>query len=137
LSQNPTSKPQTASPTINVTPLIDVLLVLLIIFMVIAPRREAQLPVRAPDKSPLQSDLRPSEMLMLTVTGEWQLALNTMPITDSELGPVLKVLMEQRDAESRVLLIKAPQIVPYESVISLVDLAKGSGVTTIGLLADS
>jgi biopolymer transport protein ExbD len=137
LSQNPTSKPQTASPTINVTPLIDVLLVLLIIFMVIAPRREAQLPVRAPDKSPLQSDLRPSEMLMLTVTGEWQLALNTRPITDSELGPVLKVLMEQRDAESRVLLIKAPQIVPYESVISLVDLAKGSGVTTIGLLADS
>jgi biopolymer transport protein ExbD len=139
LSQNQSSKKTSAassSPDINVTPLIDVLLVLLIIFMVISPRREAQLPVRAPDKSPAQIDPGPSAVLMLTVSSEFQLALNTKPLMHSELRLVLKDLMEQREAEARALFIKAPPLVPYESVISLVDVAKGSGVMTIGLLAD-
>jgi biopolymer transport protein ExbD len=134
----PANKPRAASvsPNINVTPLIDVLLVLLIIFMVISPRREAHLPVRAPDKSPAQLNPGPSEMLMLTVSSEFQLALNTKPILHSELALVLKDLMAQRAAEARLLFIKAPPLVPYESVISLVDVAKGSGVMTVGLLAD-
>lgn len=124
-----------ASPNINVTPLIDVLLVLLIIFMVISPRREAQLPVKAPQQA--DAGARPSpEMLMLTVSGEFQLALNRKPIIHSELGFVLKDLMQQREADGRVLFIKAPTRVPYESVIALVDVARGSGVTTVGLLAD-
>jgi biopolymer transport protein ExbD len=139
LSQPQPPKPNVspASPNINVTPLIDVLLVLLIIFMVIAPRREAQLPVRAPDKSPAQTDAPPSGMLMLTMSGEMHLALNTRPITEAELPFVLKELMEQRETDDRVLFIKAPQFVPYEAVVSLIDLAKGTGVMTVGLLADS
>jgi biopolymer transport protein ExbD len=137
LSQNQTAnKPNPASsPNINVTPLIDVLLVLLIIFMVISPRREAQLPVKAPQQADTGAKPIP-EMLMLTVSGEFQLALNSKPINHLELGMVLKDLMEQREADGRVLFIKAPNIVPYESVISLVDVAKGSGVMTVGLLAD-
>jgi biopolymer transport protein ExbD len=122
-------------PAINVTPLIDVLLVLIIIFMVIAPRREAQLPVRAPQPAN-GGDPPPSEMLMLTVSNEYQLALNTQPLGNEELGWVLKDLMEQREADARVLFIKAPAILPYDSVVALIDTAKGSGTLTIGLLCD-
>jgi biopolymer transport protein ExbD len=125
----------TASPTINVTPLIDVLLVLLIIFMVISPRREAQLAVKSPQQADDRARPNP-EMLMLTVSDEWQLALNRKPITNNELALVLKDLMEQREADARALFIKAPSLVPYEAVVSLVDIAKGSGVMTVGLLTD-
>jgi biopolymer transport protein ExbD len=124
-----------SSPNINVTPLIDVLLVLLIIFMVISPRREAQLPVKAPQQADEGAKPNP-ETLMLTVSAQFQLALNSKPIIHSELGLVLKDLMQQREADGRMLFIKAPPLVPYESVVSLVDVAKGSGVMTVGLLAD-
>jgi biopolymer transport protein ExbD len=130
-------KPKVAQPkpTINVTPLIDVLLVLIIIFMVIEPSREAQLPVKTPQPANDQGVPSP-EMLMLTVSNDYQLALNTKPVGNDELGWVLKDLMEQRDAEARVLFIKAPALVPYDSVVRLIDTAKGSGTLTIGLLSD-
>ncbi|HLG15510.1 MAG TPA: biopolymer transporter ExbD [Blastocatellia bacterium] len=67
-------------PTINVTPLIDVLLVLLIIFMVIQPHNEMKLEVRAPQPQTQPPQPPPPEMLMLTVTGDFQLALNTTPV---------------------------------------------------------
>ena len=122
-------------PAINVTPLIDVLLVLIIIFMVIAPRREAHLPVKAPQ--PANGGDPPSvEMLMLIVSTDYQLALNTKPVGHEELGFILKDLMEQRTAEARVLFIKAPGILPYDSAVALIDTAKGAGTLTIGLLSD-
>jgi biopolymer transport protein ExbD len=131
----PKSKIAETKPAINITPLIDVLLVLIIIFMVIVPRREAQLPVRAPQ--PANDGDSPSvEMLMLTVSDEYRLALNTKPIGNDELGLILKDLMEQRQAEARMLFIKAPAILPYDSVIALIDTAKGAGTLTIGLLSD-
>jgi biopolymer transport protein ExbD len=123
-------------PNINVTPLIDVLLVLLIIFMVIAPRREAQFPVKVPAPAPEDAPPAP-ETLMLTMSDDFQLALNTKPIGTSELALVLTDLMEQREADMRTLYIKAPPLVPYDSVVSLIDTAKGAGVVTVGLLADS
>ena len=129
-------RPKSVFPNINVTPLIDVLLVLLIIFMVIAPRREAQFPVKAPQ--PATEGARPApDLLMLTVSGDFQLELNTRPVSTGELGVVLADVMEQREAEARTLFIKAPPILPYGAVVSLIDLAKGAGVVTVGLLADS
>ena len=122
-----------APPIINVTPLIDVLLVLLIIFMVIQPQREARLPVRAPAASP---GIASPETLMLTVTSGLQLALNSKPLTLDELLPKLSELMEQRPVDARTLFIKAPRLVQYGSVVLLVDLAKGAGVVTVGLSAD-
>ncbi|MEK6300694.1 MAG: biopolymer transporter ExbD [Acidobacteriota bacterium] len=124
-----------APPTINVTPLIDVLLVLLIIFMVIQPQREAKLPVRAPAAAPIDTPASP-ETLMLTVTSGFQLALNSKPLTLDELLPKLSELMEHRQLDARTLFIKAPRLVQYGSVVLLIDLAKGAGVTTVGLSAD-
>jgi biopolymer transport protein ExbD len=124
-----------APPTINVTPLIDVLLVLLIIFMVLQPQKEAKLPVRAP--APASPGITASpETLMLTVTSEFQLALNSKPLTFDEVLPKLSELMEQRPLDARTLFIKAPRLVQYGSVGLLIDLAKGAGVATVGLVAD-
>lgn len=123
------------SPSINVTPLIDVLLVLLIIFMVIQPHKEAKLPVKAPERA--QTDLPPSpETLMLTVSGDMHLELNSKRIQVESLMPLLTDLMEQRPVDSRTLFIKAPSALMYGPVVLLIDLAKGSGVITVGLVQD-
>jgi len=127
---------RSAVPAINVTPLIDVLLVLLIIFMVIQPQREAKLPVKAPE--PATPETLPSpETLMLTVSIDMQLELNSKRIDVSELLPFLANLMEQRPIDCRTLIIRAPANLAYGSIAMLIDLAKGSGVVTIGLVEDA
>ena len=122
-------------PSINVTPLIDVLLVLLIIFMVIQPHKEAKLPVKAPEHPKIDPPPAP-ETLMLTVSGEMLLRLNSKPIEVGELLPFLADLMEQRTLDTRTLFIKAPSSLAYGSVVLLIDLAKGAGVVTVGLVKD-
>jgi biopolymer transport protein TolR len=124
-----------ASPTINVTPLIDVLLVLLIIFMVIQPQKEARLPVRAPEPAKLDIPASP-ETLMLTVTTNFELALNSRPLALDELLSKLTELMKQRQLDTRTLFIKAPPLLQYDSIVLLIDLAKGAGVVAVGLVAD-
>lgn len=121
-------------PTINVTPLIDVLLVLLIIFMVIQPQKEAKLPVRAPEPAKLDAPASP-ETLMLTVTTNFELALNSKALTLDELPAKLMKLMEKRQLDTRTLFIKAPSLLHYDSIVLLIDLAKGAGVVTVGLVA--
>ena len=122
-------------PVINVTPLIDVLLVLLIIFMVIQPQREAKLPVKAPASAPVDPPPSP-ETLMLTVSGDMRLELNSKPIEVGDLLPLLEDLMERRSVDTRTLFIKAPPLIAYGSVVLLIGLAKGAGVVTIGLVKD-
>lgn len=136
---SPPTPTKTASPNINVTPLIDVLLVLLIIFMVISPRREAQFPVKTPQPaSPTAADTPAQpELVLLTMADDFQLALNHKPIGGDELAIVLSDVMQQREVGARTLFIKAPPLVPYELVVSLIDTAKGAGVVTVGLLASS
>jgi biopolymer transport protein ExbD len=121
------------APAINVTPLIDVLLVLLIIFMVIQPQKEAKLPVRAPEPAPAIVDPSP-DTLMLTVSGDLQLALNSKIVEVGDLLPLLADLMEQRPADARTLFIRAPKGLAYGPVVLLIDLARGAGVVTIGLV---
>lgn len=122
-------------PVINVTPLIDVLLVLLIIFMVIQPHNEAKLPVKAPENAPIDPTPLP-ETLMLSVSGDMRLELNSKPIEVDELLPLLADLMEQRPLDTRTLFIKAPPMLAYGPVVLLIDLAKGAGVVTVGLVKD-
>ena len=128
--------PKRTRPSINVTPLIDVLLVLLIIFMVIAPHRPAKLPVKAPQPLPPNSPPAPAETLMLTVTTDLQMRLNSTPINIEDLPALLSNLMQDRSTDQKTLFIRAPGGLRYDPVLLLVDLAKGAGVSTIGLLAD-
>src|SRR3977135_1566226 len=103
--------------------------------MVIQPHKEAKLPAKPPAPAPI--DLRPSpETLMLSVSGDMQLELNSKPIEVGELLPLLEGLMEGRPLDKRTLFIKAPPVLAYGPVVLLIDLAKGAGIVTIGLVQD-
>jgi biopolymer transport protein ExbD len=71
---------------------------------------------------------------MLSLTETMQLELNSRKIDLSELLPLLTNLMEQRPIDARTLYIRAPERVSYGPVVNLVDLAKGAGVLTVGLM---
>jgi len=130
-----------APPNINVTPLIDVLLVLLIIFMVIQPQKEAKFESQIPQKPQEQSNapVPPSDLLMVDVkmTGsglDQQIELNTKAMTLQELGTTLKDLLEQRP--DKTVFIKAPKDKQYGDIVAVIDTVKGAGAQPIGLQID-
>ncbi len=130
-----------AKPNINVTPLIDVLLVLLIIFMVIQPQKEAKFESQIPQKPQEQSNapVPPSDLLMVDVkmTGsglDQQIELNSRAMTLQELGTTLKDLLEQRP--DKTVFIKAPKDKQYGDIVAVIDTVKGAGAQPIGLQID-
>ena len=130
-----------AKPNINVTPLIDVLLVLLIIFMVIQPQKEAKFESQIPQK-PQESQPNvtpPSDMLMVDVkmsgSGlDQQVELNSKPMSLVELSTTLKDLLEQRP--DKTVFIKAPKDKQYGDIVAVIDTVKGAGAQPIGLQID-
>src|SRR5713226_7448802 len=130
-----------APPNINVTPLIDVLLVLLIIFMVIQPQKEAKFESQIPQK-PQESQPNvtpPSDMLMVDVkmsgSGlDQQVELNSKPMSLVELSTTLKDLLEQRP--DKTVFIKAPKDKQYGDIVAVIDTVKGAGAQPIGLQID-
>jgi len=101
--------------------------------MVIQPQKEAKLPVTAPTEAPPGIPSSP-EILMLSLSDTMQLELNSRSIDLGELLPLLKGLMEQRPVEARAIYIKASSGISYGPVVNLIDLAKGAGVVTVGLM---
>lgn len=122
-------------PNINVTPLIDVLLVLLIIFMVITPKRPHQFDSRIPQKTQQDQPERVDLLsLVITIPASGGFMLNQTPIaTREELGGVLLKALAGRPADRKAVSIKAPKALAYGDVIKVVDVAKGAGAFPIGL----
>lgn len=128
-----------SAPNINVTPLIDVLLVLLIIFMVIQPRREARFESQTPQKPDMdESFAPPPDLLMVEVktgTGlEQMVELNSTPIALIDLGLVLREVLDERP--SKTVYIKAPKERFYGDIVQVIDVLKGAGAKPIGLQID-
>jgi biopolymer transport protein ExbD len=149
-------------PDINVTPLIDVLLVLLIIFMVAAPLRPARFMAKVPSKPDNDLPLRPNDLtLVVTVQPDRTLKLNQLSddvgtIDDqSKLSSMLVSLFAERtrnrvyrtDMLARIdlpesvriektVFIKAPRSLPYGEVARLMDGLKATGADPIGLQLD-
>jgi biopolymer transport protein ExbD len=152
-----------AEPYINVTPLIDVLLVLLIIFMVITPlkpsRFQADIPTQRDPNEDL-SQLKPNPLtLVVSISSDLQLKLNqdgmgsvndTAPLS-SRLRQVFQQRKEQRaykpgmetrvdvpeeDRIEKTVFIKAPRGMRYEDVVKVIDAIKGAGANPVGLQVD-
>ena len=132
-----------APPNINVTPLIDVLLVLLIIFMVIQPRREAQFESNIPQKPDIKDNkadvVPPADLLMVEVdlhgSGlDQTVKLNSKSMSLIELGDTLKNLLEQRP--DKTVFIKGPIEKQYGDVVNVIDTVKGAGAERVGLQID-
>lgn len=128
-------KKKGAMADINITPYIDILLVLLIIFMVITPIRQMDLDVKVPqtsnDSSPGAVD--PS-VIVVSIGEAAQIAVNQEPTTVSELGPKLQEIYSKR--ANKNMFVSASAKLPYGDVVRIIDIAKGAGVVDIGLLTE-
>lgn len=126
-----------ATPYINVTPLIDVLLVLLIIFMVISPQRPHRFEARIPEKPPdEQRDLPPDPFSLLVnipkTGGGYK--LNTQEAKDlKDLGTQLFNALNGRPTDRKAVFIKGPKTLPYGEVVKVIDVVKQNGGSPIGL----
>lgn len=125
-------------PNTNVTPLIDVLLVLLIIFTVITPKKphqfDSQIPQKIPEDQPERVDLL-SLVITIPAPGGFMLSQTWTP-TREERGDLLLTALDGRPADRKPAFFKAPRSLAYGNVIKVVDVAKGAGAFPIGLLIE-
>ncbi len=123
---------------INVTPLIDVVLVLLIIFMVLTPLAEKQkymrVPEFQPENQPVPSDSVPPDQTVLTALKNGNVMLNRQEMPVDEAMQRLHVAYDGRP--SKVLFFNAEDSVAYDRVVFVLDQAHGAGVNTIGMMTD-
>jgi biopolymer transport protein ExbD len=143
-----------ASPNINVTPLIDVLLVLLIIFMVITPSKPSRFEAKVPAE-PKEQDKnvilkQNPNTLILFVNRDGKLRVNLDDVGDiSDIEPLtayLKAKFEQRERDGvlregtneveKTIFVKAPKSVRYGDIVKAIDGAKMAGANPIGLQID-
>jgi len=122
-----TKKPQS---DINVTPLIDVVLVLLIIFMVLTPLAEKQKYTRVPEPP----DAVPPDQTILTALANGMVALNKQVMTLEQAAQKLEPNYDGRP--SKVLFFNAEDKAKYGYAMKALDMAHGAGVNTIGLMTD-
>jgi biopolymer transport protein ExbD len=125
-----------ATPNINVTPLIDVLLVLLIIFMVISPKKPHRFESKIPEKPPEdQVNLPPDPLsLLVSVTKNGGYKLNTQEAQSlQDLYDQLYKALNGRPADRKAVFIKGPIGLPYGEVVKVIDEVKKAGGGPIGL----
>ncbi|HEX4948680.1 MAG TPA: biopolymer transporter ExbD, partial [Blastocatellia bacterium] len=126
-------KPFRTKPNINVTPLIDVLLVLLIIFMAISPVKPHKYETKVPEKTD-QPNTEPDLALVVSVSPERGYALNqTKAETLADLNSLLHQALDQRPPDRKTVFIKGAPTLRYSEVAEVIDTVKASGAAPIGL----
>jgi len=118
---------------INITPYIDILLVLLIIFMVAAPLKQHEHPVRVPQPAPKTQpkDVKP-DSIIVDMDLDHTVRLNSQPITLEKLESTLTEVFRRRAVKN--MFIRGDSSLAYGDVFVLLDIAKRSGVGDIALL---
>ena len=121
---------------INITPYIDILLVLLIIFMVITPVRQMDLDVKVPQTSQdegTKSVVDPN-VIVVSIGESAKIAINQEETSIAQLGSKLQEIYSKR-ANKNMFVSASPKL-PYGDVVKVIDIAKGAGVGDVGLLTE-
>ena len=128
------------TPSMNVTPLVDVVLVLLIIFMVVTPLLTKQFWVHTPKQekeevTPEQANQDPTPPLVLRVGADRAVSVNGTPVEVAELSERLKRMFAAR--EDHILFFDAADDAPYGFTVEVMDRAREGGAVTIAALTNA
>ncbi|MQA28926.1 MAG: protein TolR [Luteitalea sp.] len=119
---------------INVTPLVDVMLVLLIIMMLIAPMLQQGVSVTLPKADNTTAKPENSEQTVLAISANGSTFLNARPVQEAELTTRINEILETK--REKVVLIRADEDTQYGAVMSAMDQLRQAGIEDIGLITD-
>jgi biopolymer transport protein TolR len=119
---------------INVTPLVDVMLVLLIIMMLIAPMLQQGVSVRLPQAANTADKPETQDQTVVAVTSDKRLYLNGVPIQEGELQSKIQTLMETK--KEKIVLIKGDEEAPYSAIMNTMDRLREANIENIGLITE-
>ena len=119
---------------INVTPFVDVMLVLLIIFMVAAPLMTAGVPLNLPQTAATAVPTESEEPLVISIPAEGQITLMNAPVADAEVVPRLRAILAER--QSGRIFLRADGAIPYARVVQVMGALNAAGFTDIVLVTD-
>lgn len=119
---------------INVTPLVDVMLVLLIIMMLVAPMLQKGVDVRLPEASNTADKPETQEQTVLAVTADRRYYVNGIQVPENELLNRIQTALEER--REKVILIKGDTDAPYSAIMTVMDRLREAQIEDIGLITE-
>lgn len=120
---------------INITPLVDVVLVMLIIFMVVTPLLEKDIEVRVPSTEQVEVQKEvPKDQLVVRVSAAGELKINTETVTPEKYVERLKEILAPRDSADKIVFVVADDNTNYAKLVAVLDGAKQAGAETLGMM---
>ena len=120
---------------INVTPLVDVMLVLLIIMMIVAPLLQQGVPVTLPLASNSSEKPETQDQTVVTIDRNKDVYLNAKPVPLGQLEARIKEVLE--DKSDKIVIIKADEEAPYSAVMDTMDELRHAGIEDMGLITET
>jgi biopolymer transport protein TolR len=129
---NAQGRTQSSLADINVTPLVDVVLVLLIIFMLTAPILQSGIEVNVPKTRTVKEITE--ERLVITIDRSQRVYLGNQPININQIGPRLRARL--RDPERQSIFLRADQNVPFGAFATVMDAVKQAGISNVSIVTE-
>lgn len=117
----------------NLTPMIDVVMVLLIIFMVIVPTARKALDVQLPDPTPAPTTSVSSDQIVLEVQRDGSYLINKQPVAGGTAGLAQMIHSTFDTRPEKIMFVKGDPNAKYQQVIQAMDIARGAGVKVLGV----